>query len=76
MVLFMVVVSQAWVRQMKRRITLIQLKDGKQLYCPSDAEMKELWSDVERVDIEESYTIDEWNEKFIVIRGVELCTVK
>lgn len=55
---------------MKRKIKLIQLKDGKQIYYPSDAELKELWDYVERVDIEESYSIEEWKRKFVVIRGL------
>lgn len=56
---------------MKRKIKMIQLKDGKQLYYPSDGELKELWDQVERVDIEESYTIDEWKRKFVVIRSFD-----
>lgn len=55
---------------MIRKIKMIQLKDGKQLYYPSDGELKELWDYVERVDIEESYTIEEWKEKFVVIRSI------
>lgn len=53
---------------MKRKIKMIMLKDGKQIFYPSDAEMKELWDYVETVDIEESYSIEEWKAKFVVIR--------
>lgn len=53
---------------MIRKIKAIYLKDSKQLFYPSDEELKRLWDYVERIDIEESYTIDEWKSKFIVVR--------
>lgn len=56
---------------MKRKIKMIQLKDGKQLYYPSDAEMKELWNYVDMVVMEETYTIQEWQSKFVVIRSFD-----
>lgn len=56
---------------MKRTIKALFLKDGKQLFYPSDAECKTLWDYVERIDIEESYTIEEWQRKFVLIRGFD-----
>lgn len=56
---------------MKRKIKMIMLKDGKQIFYPSDAEMKELWDQVDRIDIEESYSMAEWSEKFVVIRSFD-----
>lgn len=54
---------------MIRRIKMIQLTDGKQIFYPNDEECKKLWENVDRVDIEESYTIEEWNERFIIVRS-------
>ena len=48
---------------MKRKIKTLFLKDGKQIFYPTDDECKRLWNDVERIDIEESYTIEEWKQK-------------
>lgn len=56
---------------MKRTIKALYLKDGKQIFYPSDDECKKLWDYVDRIDIEESYTIQEWQRKFILIRGFE-----
>lgn len=56
---------------MKRRIKTIHLKDGKQIFYPTDAELKELWDYVEEVEIEERYTIEEWKGKFVVIRSFD-----
>jgi len=56
---------------MKRTIKALFLKDGKQLFYPSDQECKTLWGYVERIDIEESYTIEEWQSKFVLIRGFD-----
>ena len=54
---------------MKRTIKVLFLKDGKQIFYPSDGEMKELWDYVEQICIEETYTIEEWRSKFVVIRN-------
>lgn len=53
---------------MKRRIKLIRLTDGKSLFYPSDEEWNRLYDQIETVEIEESYTIAEWNEKFVVVQ--------
>jgi hypothetical protein len=54
---------------MTRKIKTLFLKDGKEIFYPSDAECKTLWDQVERIDIEESYTIEEWKEKYVLIRS-------
>lgn len=54
---------------MKRTIKALHLKDGKQLMYPNDEECKKLWNEVVRVDIEESYSIEEWKERFVLIRS-------
>lgn len=54
---------------MKRKIKTLILKDGKQLMYPSDEECKILWSQVERIDIEESYSIEEFSQKYVLIRS-------
>ncbi len=54
---------------MKRTIKTLFLKDGKQICYPSDPECKTLWEQVVRIDIEESYSIEEWNSKFVMIRS-------
>ena len=56
---------------MKRKIKTLLLKDGKQIFYPSDEECKRLWDYVERVDIEESYTIEEWQSKYVLIRSYD-----
>jgi urease accessory protein UreE len=53
---------------MKRRIKQIRLTDGKSLFYPSDEEWNRLYDQIETVEIEESYTIAEWNEKFVVVQ--------
>lgn len=53
---------------MKRRIKSIRLTDGKMLFYPSDNEWNKLYDQIETVEIEESYTIAEWNEKFVVVQ--------
>lgn len=53
---------------MKRRIKLIRLNDGKYLFYPSDEEWNRLYDQIETVEIEESYTIAEWNDKFVVVQ--------
>jgi hypothetical protein len=54
---------------MIRKIKAIFLKDGKQIYYPTDDECKKLWDQVEKIDIEESYTMDEWKQKYVLIRS-------
>ena len=54
---------------MKRRIKQIRLTDGKSLFYPSDDEWNRLYDQIETVEIEESYTIAEWNEKFVVVQN-------
>jgi hypothetical protein len=56
---------------MIRKIKAIFLKDGKQIYYPTDDECKKLWDQVEKIDIEESYTMDEFRQKFVVIRSYD-----
>lgn len=56
---------------MKRKIKTLFLRDGKQIFYPSDDECKRLWNEVERIDIEESYSIEEWSSKYILIRSYE-----
>lgn len=56
---------------MKRRIKALYLRDGKQVFYPTDDECKRLWDYVDRIDIEESYSIEEWKGKFIVIMRVD-----
>jgi len=56
---------------MKRKIKALFLKDGKQIFYPTDDECKRLWDDVERIDIEESYSIEEWSAKFVVVRSYD-----
>lgn len=53
---------------MKRRIKSIRLTDGKMLFYPSDNEWNKLYDQIETVEIEEIYTIAEWNEKFVVVQ--------
>jgi len=55
----------------KRKIKTLLLKDGKQIFYPTDDECKKLWDYVERVDIEESYSIEEWQSKYVLIRSYE-----
>ena len=55
--------------EMKRKIKTLFLKDGKQIFYPTDDESKRLWDAVERIDIEESYTIEEWKQKYVLIRA-------
>lgn len=52
----------------KRKIKAIYLKDGKQLFYPSDDEWNKLYDQIEKVEIEESYSKEEWEAKFIVVR--------
>ena len=54
---------------MKRRIKQIRLTDGKSLFYPSDEEWNRLYDQIETVEIEESYTIAGWNEKFVVVQN-------
>jgi len=56
---------------MKRKIKTLFLKDGKQIFYPTDDECKRLWNDVERIDIEESYSIEEWKQKYVLIRAYD-----
>jgi hypothetical protein len=56
---------------MKRKIKALFLSDGKQIFYPSDEECKRLWDYVERIDIEESYTIEEWRSKYVLIRSYD-----
>ena len=53
---------------MKRRIKSIRLTDGKMLFYPSDDEWNKLYDQIEKVEIEESYSKEEWEAKFIVVR--------
>lgn len=53
---------------MKRLIKQIILTDGKCFCYPSDEEWNRLYDQIETVEIEESYTIAEWNEKFVVVQ--------
>ena len=53
---------------MKRRIKQIRLTDGKMLFHPSDDEWNRLYDQIETVEIEESYTIAEWQEKFVIVQ--------
>ena len=52
---------------MKRRIKLIRLTDGKMLFYPSDDEWNKLYGQIETVEIEETYSKAEWEEKFMVL---------
>lgn len=54
---------------MKRRIKSIRLTDGKILFYPSDEEWNKLYDQIETVEIEEIYTIAEWQEKFVVVQN-------
>lgn len=54
---------------MKRRIKQIRLTDGKSLFYPSDDEWNKLYDQIETIEIEETYTIAEWNEKFVVVQN-------
>lgn len=56
---------------MTRKIKTLFLTDGKQIFYPSDEECKRLWDQVERIDIEESYSIAEWKEKYVLIRSYD-----
>ena len=56
---------------MKRTIKTIILKDGKQICYPSDPECKLLWDQVDKVVIEESYTMEEFNKKYVLIRSFD-----
>jgi len=52
---------------MKRKIKAIYLKDGKQIFYPSDDEFKTLWEQVAHVSVEETYTVDEFIDRFVLI---------
>lgn len=54
---------------MIRKIKILFLKDGKQIFYPTDDECKKLWNDVDNITIEETYTIEEWRRKFVLIRS-------
>lgn len=56
---------------MKRKIKAICLKDGKQIYWPTDEECKKVWDYVAVIQIEETYTIEEWQAKFVIIRSFD-----
>lgn len=56
---------------MKRKIKTLHLKDGKQIFYPTDDECKKLWNDVEQICIEETYSITEWLQKYVLIRSYE-----
>lgn len=49
------------------KIYIAGMTDGKSLFYPSDEEWNKLYDQIETVEIEESYTIAEWDEKFVVI---------
>ena len=61
---------------MKRRIKSIRLTDGKMLFYPSDDEWNKLYDQIEKVEIEESYSKEEWEAKFIVVRMGDETTQK
>ena len=56
---------------MKRKIKTLILNDGKHIFWPTDEECKKLWDQVKLIDIEESYTIEEWQCKFVLIRSYD-----
>lgn len=56
---------------MKRQIKTIYLKDGKQIFYPSDNELKKIWNQIETIEITERYSIKEWNDKYVFIRSYD-----
>ena len=50
---------------MKHRITQIILSDGKKILNPSDEELKQLNDQIERLEIVEYLTKEEWNKFYV-----------
>lgn len=58
---------------MKSKIKQITLTDGKQIFYPSEEEVKKVNDQIERVEIIEYLTKDEWDKLYIDIMH---CNIK
>lgn len=54
---------------MQRRIVKVILLDSKQIWYPTDIEMKQLWNDVKSIVYEELMTKEEFEEKYFIVRN-------
>lgn len=58
---------------MQSKIKQITLLDGKQIFYPSEEELKHLWHQVEIVLIEEWLTKAEYDKMFVYVEPLVLC---